>query len=87
MTREMEYFMQSDRMIFNGDRVNIHLFTEEFPIIEVRDPEDENASVYHDLSLSIPGLNLEENAWINSKHSFIASWIEKGQYENHISNV
>ena len=50
MTREMEYFMQSDRIIFNGDRVNIHLFTEEFPIIEVRDPEDENASVYHDLS-------------------------------------
>lgn len=75
--------MQSDRIIHNGDRVNIHLFTKDWPVIEVKESEGENASKFHDLSLNISGLNTEENAWINSKHPYIASWLEKGQDENH----
>ena len=76
--------MQSDRIIHNGDRVNIHLFMKDFPLIEIKDSKGENASKYHDLSLEIPGLNTEENAWISSKHPFIASWVEKGQDEIHL---
>ena len=72
----------SDRIIYNGDRINIHLFADDYPIVEVKDTVDDRMSEYHDLTVRIPGLTDEENAWVSSKYNFIASWIEKGQHEN-----
>jgi hypothetical protein len=77
----------SDRIIFNGDRINIHLFTGEYPIVEVKDIVNNCASEYFDLAIAIPGLTTEENAWVASKYHYIASWIEKGHHENVLQNL
>jgi hypothetical protein len=77
----------SDRIIFNGGRVNIHLFADEYPVVEVKDIVNNHASEYFDLAIEIPGLTTEENAWIASKFHYIASWIEKGHHENVFQNL
>jgi hypothetical protein len=70
--------IQSDRIIFNGSRINIHLFSSDYPLVEVQDAGLQSQSEFHDLSIKIPGLTNEENTWVSSKFSFIASWMEKG---------